>query len=325
MLREALWLDLAQQYLSDTEINIVHKLPYNKWSILKRAIFNYIDLELREAGEIKPPILKDFDSVFVRHFRRSIVIETDKIKTARIILDKQGFIIYLKATDYLARKRAFLAHELGHTYFYDLTVSPPRLLVKQLLNKLQVNPASQYGAEEGLPFDFGREILIPTFLMEKYVPQTPSLEAFFRASKIFSVSKLLMAKRLYWHPHALDLNYWPGSILIYYPDKKIMRGLKDKRFPVPRGPREVYKGKHLKNFSVGKNWDKISLYMPEFLDHPNEIILFPSALLYNRKRLTLEGSFILAKRNKYLYLILREFKEKEKFFYQGKLSIVKSY
>lgn len=319
------WIDLARYYLKE-EVNFVQRVskdPHVRWNILKYAIYNYIDQELQKAGEIKPPILKDYNSVFLLEYRKSKVFESDKVTSAKILLKEEGFEIYINIKDSLYRKRGLLAHELGHTYFFDLSEVPPRPIVKKLINGIRINPKISYNAEEGLPFDFGREILVPTFLLEKYISRKPSLRTFFDICKIFLVSKLLMAKRLYWHLYDLqeNLNYWANSILIIYPNYKIEEGVKTNFFPVPRYS-EIYRGKYFRYFSIAKNWWKISNYMQEFLYNPNTILLFPDILKYKKINLTLEGCFISTEKNKYLYLLLRESQINEKFYQQINLEII---
>jgi hypothetical protein len=72
----------------------------------------------------------------------------------RLQCQNQGFTIEIneRLRAYPARLRFTVAHELGHTLFYDVTSSPP---LKQIPSSFQSK------AEESLCNDFARELLIP--------------------------------------------------------------------------------------------------------------------------------------------------------------------
>lgn len=302
MSKSEIWSRLAKKYLTDSEFYMSKKRPRLKWNILKLAIVREIERELKEAGEVAPPILLDYESKFITVYRRSHVAESMEVSHASTIVKDDGFYIYVNPGVFLIQKRTFLAHELGHTFFFDCRLLPPKPLVK--LNGVQFIRSWDL---EGLSFLFGREILIPTFLLVHYVPENPTLAAFFHACKTFLVTKQVMAKRLYWNPvSAGGKNYWMDSVLILYPPNKIMSGFKARVFPPPRGPNEVYKGKGFPAaVSVSELWTKIESNLFLIFKNPNKVVVLERCVDWRKKKLTLEGYFSSRHpQNQFLYLLI---------------------
>jgi hypothetical protein len=112
-----------------------------------------------------------------------------------------GFIVKLNPTQSSTRIFATLAHEVGHSLFYDTSNYPPKRVYFHLSSE-----------EEWICWDFARSILLPTsimnFILEKY-PKTPSATEIVLLSKKLGVSVNFFLKRVRW-----DLKAWDDSSLI---------------------------------------------------------------------------------------------------------------
>lgn len=163
---------------------------------------------LETTGQRDPEV--DLGPILKRRRVQKIIVESDLIPEARLIPENTGFNVRVKKSRYLpTRGRFSIAHELGHTFFYNLDYEPPRRL-------------------EGLPYpDDSEELLCDRFAAELLMPSnivTPLfqdlstggdrvhesiLKRIHRLSEIFSVSITTMCIRL-----ICELNLWDGLIII---------------------------------------------------------------------------------------------------------------
>jgi Zn-dependent peptidase ImmA (M78 family) len=99
-----------------------------------------------------------------------------------------------------------LAHEIAHTFFYDISGNTPSCLISS--NILEAK--EWYQEFEGLAFDFGREIWLPRKEFTRYVHdkfQNPSLENFLKIHDYLHVGYDPLAQRL-----LHDLKLWKAFI-----------------------------------------------------------------------------------------------------------------
>lgn len=292
-----LWLALARKYLADYEISISYREKNQKVmkNLIKKAIASFIDKKLMYYNEKNPPVLKEYDSEFIIYDRKAKIIETETIKYAKLVVRQNGFDIYIAKNDEknrkrsLTSKRTLLAHELGHTYLYDIDAIPPKPLIGNTDFTALILSKVNYGPEEGLPYDFGRELLIPTFLLEKHIAKCASLKLFFQACRKFMVTRQIMAKRLYWsmYDYESGKNYWKDSILITFPLAK----LRNQEYPTSISPNEIYKGKHFKNFDIKSRWEIITKLINNCKNEPNEVITTDTPFVFKSIELIAEGIY----------------------------------
>jgi hypothetical protein len=116
-----------------------------------------------------------------------------------------GFEISLRV-ETIHRMLTSLAHEIGHTYFYDLSVNPPNLILSEAV----LSEREWYAQFEGLAYDFGREVLLPRKVFQEYVRLNharPSLSSFQRICEELRVSKEIVSQRL-----LRDMRLWDACI-----------------------------------------------------------------------------------------------------------------
>lgn len=125
--------------------------------------------------------------------------------SAELIPDERGFILKLGKMDNKARKRATIAHEIGHTLFYDTKRLPPFRILRYRPH------ASHLDKEEWIAWDFARELLLPKALFIKELASTmysASTSGIVRLARAFEVSVELFCRRA-----ILDLNFWDPCTL----------------------------------------------------------------------------------------------------------------
>lgn len=148
------------------------------------------------------PILKQ------RNIER-IIVDPDLTPTARLEPEDAGFNIRLQKNRLLpTRGRFSVAHELGHTFFYNLDDKPPRRLT---------NLPYPDESEERLCNRFAAELLMPTNMVTSLYQELSTngegkhesiLHKIYRMSNIFSVSLTTTSIRL-----VSEMELWDGIIL----------------------------------------------------------------------------------------------------------------
>jgi hypothetical protein len=135
---------------------------------------------------------------------------------AKLIPDDKGFILCLRkiggeisldSSELPTRLRTTLAHELGHTFFYDRSIFPPKSSSSYLsssgLHKADFK-------EEWWCMDFARAYLVPEFWAVDHLKrgELPSLEFASRIRKQLVVSWDILFRRLLW-----DLKVWRNCMI----------------------------------------------------------------------------------------------------------------
>lgn len=156
---------------------------------------------LAKSGQLEPP----FDPL------KAIPPSVKKIEIAEISRDgmliptEQGFIIKLNSKRPLVRQRFACAHEIGHTFFFDLSGRHPWRPYESL---------SSYWAEEDICYQFAEEMLVPEESLQKITRRisSPSINNFKGLLNTFRVSAEVLARRI------VRLNLWECIIVILTKD-----------------------------------------------------------------------------------------------------------
>jgi hypothetical protein len=111
---------------------------------------------------------------------------------------QSGFEVRVQIGTPPTRLRATVAHELGHTLFYDGARRPPvRVLARSEEYRMR---------EEVLCWDFARELLLPRGLFESEAKTIPSPEEVIRLGRKFCVSTHLVCRRAFY-----DTRIWENA------------------------------------------------------------------------------------------------------------------
>lgn len=139
---------------------------------------------LSESGQGKPP----FDP------KKAIPSSVKRVEITRLSRDgmlipvEGGFILKLNSQRPLVRQNFACAHEIGHTFFYDLSGPRPWRPYESM---------SSYWAEEDLCYQFAEEMLMPSSEITRIGGKIPpSLASFQRLLTAFQVSVEALARRI---------------------------------------------------------------------------------------------------------------------------------
>lgn len=183
---------------------------------------------LTKSGQIKPPF----------NPQKAIPPNVKHIEMARLSRDgmlipvEGGFIIKLNSQRPLVRQNFACAHEIGHTFFYDLSGARPWRPYGSM---------STYWAEENLCYQFAEEMLMPNLEMTEIGSELPpSLVNFQKLLKIFQVSTEALARRI------ARLNLWHCILIVMYSSEGQ---------PVVLRRKLIYKHRDYKYRSI--NWNRL--------------------------------------------------------------------
>jgi Zn-dependent peptidase ImmA (M78 family) len=170
---------------------------------------------VNRAGIEYPPVgLQDLEeAAALQGIKRVSII---KMNCGGILLPVEGgFVAQLDSSQSEIRLRTSLAHEIGHTFFYDRTGTRPRLGFSRRSARTKV--------EEGLAWELARALLIPSKILAPMLqadPAWPSIRSFVDLKDAFCVSHSVLAKRLQ-DLAALESDYtWDGVIYGIHLDEK---------------------------------------------------------------------------------------------------------
>ena len=182
----------------------------------RKAFLNQAAVLLLKTRQRKPPF-NPFAILQLRKIHTVTWVNADKGREeARLIPDEDGFRIVLRRPENAQftsneelqrhiRVRTTLAHEIGHTYFYDLSERPPSRGPERY-QMLSSRSRIVREKEEWWCFDFARELLLPGFSVRRFcqgLDVDPSLNTALKLRKTFNVSWDLLLRRLVY-----DLRIW---------------------------------------------------------------------------------------------------------------------
>lgn len=219
---------------------------------LKEFFPQIVEEMLITTGQRNPPIgLEPIAGLQKVHTIKKVPLEKENL--GRLIPDARGFVLLLRDKDSIYRQRVTIAHELGHTLFFDILASPPSRLPKML-----AAPNSQ-DKEEWLCYDFARELLMPRLIflrLLQYKYKAPSIEAINKMSQIFQVAPEVICWRVF-----RDFRMWESSIAFFgsVTNQTVIK------------PETIFKGGKMQNFHVNGT----------FLKNPDILNIVQGALTGN--------------------------------------------
>lgn len=182
----------------EREVNLLarHRNPgLVSWARARQAILAAADFVRYEAGELEAPI----QTKPIRETRRiwKVTLFGDNSgPVAALIPDMRGFHVKMRRGRSNARYRFSVAHEIGHTFFYDITMTPPTRLLSWS------SRGGFYRKEEDICFAFARELLMPRELVAAALDEIggsrPSLDVVSRVAERFCVSREAATIRMLW-------------------------------------------------------------------------------------------------------------------------------
>ncbi len=244
-------LNSAAKWLARTYVGDKYKLMKKKevLNIIKKNIASSIYEEIKAKKRFKPPINLTV-MLNSRNFKKPEDKDLEKDVSGLLLPVEGGFRLIVNKSDDPQKRRFTIAHEIGHSYFYDLSEEKPQ--IKHIRN----NSTKQF--EEEWANRIASYILVPKPLIvrdvrNKYKSPTIANLAALRKKDNYYVSYDVMSNRL-----TNSLNLWDCIIF----KSNVITGNK-----VIVSPKEVWKHKNYKNgwsipkeFYRGKPLERI--YLP---------------------------------------------------------------
>lgn len=222
------WLLLAKKHCANDveDFSLIKNAPWK----CRELVLEHVWHTMRDLGEVRPPFLDMPEkSAFVKSRKISQVQYSENTtQHGHLVPNGGGFTLLVKVGLTPERARNVIAHELGHTYFFDVTKNPPE-------------PFSTHDFSwentEGPSYEIGREILVPRrWLLDR--AQRPSLESFLSLMRDFRVSPQVLARRL-----VHDIRLW-DVLFLMSPEHLKLSG---------RFVGNVFKGQSFKSFKTDEH------------------------------------------------------------------------
>jgi len=231
----------------------------------KETLWTYIWNRMRRYGEIRPPFIENPQSSdFVKSQGVQEIITSDIKGYGYLLRKNDHFIIVIKKGLQETKKRSVIAHELGHTFFFDSNN-------KHIYFYENICSRNCWRFIEGPAFEIGRQILVPKQSLSEWVSSNISIEFFNELKRKYKVSKNIMAFRL-----IHDLRLWNVYMFFTKYDST-----KDE-IMLPR-IHERFKGISFKNFDLNKNWREVRACM--HAEALKESTIVPKGLYSKKKKI----------------------------------------
>ncbi len=192
-----LWVRLYQELLNYEPV--LHRESYNFKEQAKATLFASVHRLLMETGQYKPP----FDPEPIAKIRKAKILKLPLDNDGMLIPTKEGFTMKINNSMPLVRQRFTCAHEIGHTFLFNIGTSPPSKAFA--INK------NLHWAEEKFASRIAGEILMPEPVIRTYLEQAkpPYIEDFKQIMKLFFVSGEVLSWRI------RELKVWNALMLIF--------------------------------------------------------------------------------------------------------------
>jgi Zn-dependent peptidase ImmA (M78 family) len=177
------------------------------WRGIRIAMLTAANDLRKAAGEERLPVKLEHCK-YLRRINSETRFQTGKTGIDAILVPtNQGFVLRLKEGQSRVRIRFSTAHEIGHTFFYDIKKTPPIRLVNSLMSNTFTR------REEDICSAFAAELLMPRESVNKIIKSTKSTDGtgilMYLAFR-YDVSPEVVARRL-----LHDLLLFPTTIILF--------------------------------------------------------------------------------------------------------------
>jgi len=178
----------------------------SSWQAVKQGILQAANYLREEAGQISAPIMLE-NIEKLRGIQKKVVYDSEGASGAILEPVSGGFIIRLGKDQTSIRRRFGIAHEIGHTFFYNLDYDPPIKIFPRERSRLLIDKK-----EEGICNAFAGELLMPGELVQQDIASSSdrNLKMIIGLATKYVVSPEVAARRL-----ILDLSEFKNSILLF--------------------------------------------------------------------------------------------------------------
>jgi hypothetical protein len=195
---------------------------------VRRVILSTVDEMIKQTNQEIP-----FDPRLIAPLRRiKRIMEIELSVDAILIPETDGFTVKINSALHPFKKRYAIAHEIGHTFFFNIEATPPRREFEY--------QKSGYWVQEEFSCAIAREILVPRFSLLPLIQNEriqPSVNALRYLSAFYQVSFDVLRMRLIndvrlWDCVVLKSSVIDGKILTKGRD--ISKGRSYRSFVMPR-------------------------------------------------------------------------------------------
>jgi hypothetical protein len=178
----------------------------SSWQAVKQGILQAASYLREEAGQTSAPVMLE-NIERLRGIQKKIVYDAEGASGAILEPASGGFIIRLGKGQGSVRRRFGIAHEIGHTFFYNLDYDPPIKIFPRERSRLLIDKK-----EEDICNAFARELLMPRELVQQDIASLSDrdLKMVIGLAAKYVVSPEVAARRL-----ILDLTEFKNSILLF--------------------------------------------------------------------------------------------------------------
>jgi Zn-dependent peptidase ImmA (M78 family) len=178
----------------------------SSWQAVKQGILRAATYLREEAGQISAPIMLEKIEK-LRYIQKKVIYDSEGASGAILEPISGGFIIRLGKGQTNIRRRFGVAHEIGHTFFYNLDYDPPVKIFPRESSRLLIDKK-----EEGICNTFAGELLIPGGLVLQDIANSSerNLKMIIDLAAKYVISPEVTARRL-----ILDLSEFKNSILLF--------------------------------------------------------------------------------------------------------------
>lgn len=225
---------------------------------IKRNVFEFVWKEMERTGENNPPILDDLEKSKFISSRKAKIVYSEHLKMleAYLLPNKENFIIVVSESLKKSplRLRTTIAHELGHTFFYNIngclikSYFPPSSTPYRKERGVKGNVRYVWEDQEGFAFEIGRNILIPHKLLISYLPSKTSVSSLLTLKNIFRTTYSVLSRRL------VHDGFWDAYIFL---TKKSRENTSSAKVLFPKYKNCFKSKKSFKNFNINSYWKTI--------------------------------------------------------------------
>ena len=175
------------------------------WHSAKQSILLAASYLRKEAGENSLPIrLEGIEKL--RMITKEETYKPQDTLDAILVPVLGGFLLRLNSNLTSSRQRFSIAHEIGHTFFYNFSYNPPVRILSRESSRLLIDK------EEDICNAFARELLMPREFVERDLDEhnNRDLELILTLASKYRVSAEVTARRL-----ILDLSEYDKTVLIF--------------------------------------------------------------------------------------------------------------
>ena len=172
------WVDLAKVYLGHFFEDSKPQLSTKIKCLVRYAIRESINYDLMRLS-LRPPIIEPRNIDRLAQLRRFKIVEGDSfyinnLGSHFLINVRQGY-----------GYKYFLAHEIAHTYFFDISKYKIKKIIKYM------------PSEEHVVNQLAEEILVPSYTFTNILNEVPSIESLIKLPFIYGISLKVILKQLY--------------------------------------------------------------------------------------------------------------------------------